>query len=65
MASSHAFAWPTEHGPRTSPLGRWDHILVKGLHPVGDSSAGTVTDARDASDHRPVWTIVVLEHAAS
>lgn len=55
VATSTGYLWPTEHGPRTAALGRWDHILLRGL--VADSArTGTVIETRGSSDHRPVWT---------
>ncbi|MEQ8329462.1 MAG: endonuclease/exonuclease/phosphatase family protein [Longimicrobiales bacterium] len=59
MAAERGYAWPTEDGPRTVFFGRWDHIVVKGLDPLDDTS-GTVLDTRTASDHRPVWAAVVV-----
>lgn len=54
------YSWPTELGPRTTTLGRWDHIFLKGLRSRDTLAAGTVLDARATSDHLPVWAIVVL-----
>ena len=51
------YLWPTEHGPRTVALGRWDHIMVRGLTP---GETGTVLDRRRASDHRAVWLTVTV-----
>jgi endonuclease/exonuclease/phosphatase family metal-dependent hydrolase len=39
----------------------WDHIFVRGLMPAGPTSTGVEDDVRGASDHRPVWTVVVPE----
>jgi endonuclease/exonuclease/phosphatase family metal-dependent hydrolase len=52
------FDWPTRNGVRTTWLGRWDHILVRGFGEVGVAATGTVHERRGASDHRPVWLIV-------
>jgi len=60
VAQARGFAWPTAHGPRTTLLGRWDHLFVRGLDTLG---AGTVTDNRRASDHVPVWARVRLDDA--
>jgi endonuclease/exonuclease/phosphatase family metal-dependent hydrolase len=60
VARTFGYEWPTEHGPRTTRFGRWDHILLKGLRSPGPSATGTVVDARGASDHRPVWGVASL-----
>ena len=60
VAEARGFAWPTAHGPRTTLLGRWDHLFVRGLDTL---HAGTVRDNRHASDHVPVWARVRLRHA--
>jgi endonuclease/exonuclease/phosphatase family metal-dependent hydrolase len=54
------YQWPTKQGPATSPLGRWDHLFLKGLAVPDSASAGTVLSTRNASDHRPVWAIAQL-----
>jgi endonuclease/exonuclease/phosphatase family metal-dependent hydrolase len=58
-ARKKGYAWPTEHGPKTTWLGRWDHIFLKGLAPDSTGS-GTVTDMHHASDHRAVWATAIL-----
>ena len=60
VAREMGYAWPTEHGPDTSRLGRWDHIFLKGLASPRSAAAGTVLDVRRTSDHRPVWAVAVL-----
>ena len=61
VAREMGFTWPTENGPRTTQLGRWDHIFTRGLTiPDGDAT-GTVSEVRGSSDHRPVWLRVVLK----
>jgi endonuclease/exonuclease/phosphatase family metal-dependent hydrolase len=60
LARDRGYEWPTEHGPRTTVFGRWDHILLKGLRSPGTAAAGTVLDVRGASDHRPVWAVATL-----
>jgi endonuclease/exonuclease/phosphatase family metal-dependent hydrolase len=60
VAREMGYAWPTEHGPDTSRLGRWDHIFLKGLMSPDSSATGTVLDVRGASDHRPVWAVGLL-----
>jgi endonuclease/exonuclease/phosphatase family metal-dependent hydrolase len=60
VAREKGYAWPTEHGPATTRLGRLDHIFIKGLASPGRAAAGTVLDARGASDHLPVWAVGIL-----
>jgi endonuclease/exonuclease/phosphatase family metal-dependent hydrolase len=60
LARRGGYEWPTEHGPRTTRFGRWDHILLKGFESPGAAAAGTVLDVRGASDHRPVWALAAL-----
>jgi endonuclease/exonuclease/phosphatase family metal-dependent hydrolase len=60
QARDRGYEWPTEHGPRTTVFGRWDHILLKGLRSPGPAATGTVLDVRGASDHRPVWAVAAL-----
>jgi len=60
VARERGYTWPTEHGPHTTRLGRWDHIFLKGLVSPDSGGAGTVLDVRHASDHRPVWALAVL-----
>ncbi len=60
LCRARGYLWPTEHGPRTTRFGRWDHIFFKGLADPLDESAGTVLDVRGASDHRPVWAVAIL-----
>ena len=62
VAATAGYAWPTAHGPRTTRLGRWDHIFLRGLTSPDTRAAGTVLDARQASDHRPVWAVGVLDY---
>jgi endonuclease/exonuclease/phosphatase family metal-dependent hydrolase len=60
MVSDSGYAWPTEHGPNTIRLWRWDHIFVRGLALPDTAAAGTVLDVRNASDHRPVWVSAII-----
>jgi endonuclease/exonuclease/phosphatase family metal-dependent hydrolase len=54
------YDWVTEHGPPTSPLGRIDHIFLKGFRIPDSASAGAVTSTGGISDHRPVWAVGLL-----
>lgn len=60
VAQQAGYAWPTQHGPRTHQLGRWDHVFMKGLGKPDKAAAGTVVDARGVSDHSPVWAVGIL-----
>lgn len=60
VALAAGFSWPTEEGPRTTAWGRWDHVLLKGLDLAEPGATGTVTEVRNASDHRPVWVEAVV-----
>jgi endonuclease/exonuclease/phosphatase family metal-dependent hydrolase len=56
MAGYH---WSTEHNPASDRWFNWDHIFLKGFDAPQRDSAGVVHDNRGASDHRPVWAVVV------
>jgi endonuclease/exonuclease/phosphatase family metal-dependent hydrolase len=60
IARDQGYAWPTQHGPATSEIGRLDHILLKGFGTPDSAGAGTVLDVHSASDHLPVWAIGIL-----
>jgi endonuclease/exonuclease/phosphatase family metal-dependent hydrolase len=60
IAREKGYAWPTEHGPATTRLGRLDHIFIKGLDSPDSAAAGTVLDVGGASDHLPVWAVGIL-----
>jgi endonuclease/exonuclease/phosphatase family metal-dependent hydrolase len=38
----------------------FDHVVARGLTPAGDPAAGVVREAKQASDHRPVWALLHL-----
>jgi endonuclease/exonuclease/phosphatase family metal-dependent hydrolase len=57
--TGQGYAWLTKRvGPTVSWLS-WDHIFVRGLSPATPPSAGVIRDNRGASDHHPVWTVVM------
>jgi endonuclease/exonuclease/phosphatase family metal-dependent hydrolase len=60
IARDQGYAWPTQHGPATTDIGRLDHILFKGLKSPDTAAAGTVLDVHGASDHLPVWAVGIL-----
>jgi endonuclease/exonuclease/phosphatase (EEP) superfamily protein YafD len=55
------YRWLTKYLERTISYFAWDHIFVRGLEPLRSdySSAGVVRQVHGASDHRPVWAVVV------
>jgi endonuclease/exonuclease/phosphatase family metal-dependent hydrolase len=63
------FAWLTRDGGGTTRfriLGvglaslAYDHVLARGLRSApGEDAVGVVEDNRGASDHRPVWAVLV------
>ena len=59
------YLWPTEHNPHTDRFWNWDHVFLRGLEPRDGRAAGVVRDNRGASDHRPVWVVVVLRAPAA
>jgi endonuclease/exonuclease/phosphatase family metal-dependent hydrolase len=63
LAREAGYAWPTERGPRTTLIGRWDHLLFRGIETPGERASGTITDVRKSSDHRPVWAVGLLSRA--
>jgi endonuclease/exonuclease/phosphatase family metal-dependent hydrolase len=60
LARDMGYAWPTEHGPPTSRLGRIDHIFFKGLLTPDSAAAGAVPNVWHISDHLPVWAVGIL-----
>jgi endonuclease/exonuclease/phosphatase family metal-dependent hydrolase len=64
IARDAGYTWPTERGPKTTRMGRFDHIFLKGLASPGSDAAGTVLDVRRSSDHRPVWAVALLQGIA-
>lgn len=60
VARDAGYAWPTEHGPPTSRLGRLDHVFMKGLSVPDSGGAGAVVDVRGISDHLPVWAVAII-----
>jgi endonuclease/exonuclease/phosphatase family metal-dependent hydrolase len=58
------YLWPTRDiGPTARwALGslRYDHVFARGLSaPDALSAAGVVADNKDASDHKPIWALLV------
>ncbi|HUQ98101.1 MAG TPA: endonuclease/exonuclease/phosphatase family protein [Gemmatimonadaceae bacterium] len=61
VAQGAGYSWPTQYGPRTHELGRWDHIFLKGAESPDSAAAGTILDSRGVSDHHPVWALAILQ----
>lgn len=57
LAQEQGYHTPTEEGPGTTALGRWDHIFLKGFTRPSGEATGTIVDNLGSSDHRPVWVI--------
>jgi endonuclease/exonuclease/phosphatase (EEP) superfamily protein YafD len=57
------YHWLTKRLEGTISQFAWDHIFVRGLVPTrrDGTSAGVIKQVHGASDHRPVWAVVVLE----
>jgi endonuclease/exonuclease/phosphatase (EEP) superfamily protein YafD len=56
---SNGYSWVTKQvGPSISFFS-WDHIFVRHLSPTRSPGAGLVKNVRGASDHRPVWAVVL------
>ncbi len=53
------YTWTTEWLGPTHMMFSMDHIMTRGLVPVSPTSVGVVRDVRGASDHRPVWAVLV------
>ena len=58
MASAGYF-WATEAVKNTAGPFDFDQILARGLCPAGSGAAGVAPDETDASDHKPVWAVLV------
>jgi endonuclease/exonuclease/phosphatase family metal-dependent hydrolase len=56
---AQGYTWLTEHVSPTVSWFSWDHIFVRGASRTSPASAGVVRDIHGASDHHPVWTVVM------
>jgi endonuclease/exonuclease/phosphatase family metal-dependent hydrolase len=59
-AADRGYAWPSRGLAHTNAWWTFDHVLLRGLALVGDGAIG-VSDARGASDHKPVWAVVTTK----
>jgi endonuclease/exonuclease/phosphatase family metal-dependent hydrolase len=53
------YAWLTEWVGPTHTIFSMDHILTRGLVSATPSSVGVVREVRGASDHHPVWAVLM------
>ena len=61
----HGYRWLTRDIGPTISIFAWDHIFVRGLAPAGPDRAGVLRENHGASDHHPVWAVVVPEPGVS
>jgi endonuclease/exonuclease/phosphatase family metal-dependent hydrolase len=59
------YTWTTEWVGTTHTIFSMDHILTRGLAPAELGSVGVVREVRGASDHHPVWAVLVPAPAAT
>jgi endonuclease/exonuclease/phosphatase family metal-dependent hydrolase len=57
---SAGFLWVTRDVGRTAGPFSYDHIVARGLTLAGSTTVGVVREAKEASDHRPVWARLYL-----
>ena len=57
----HGYRWLTKLIDPTISIFAWDHIFVRRLAPARPGSVGVVPEVHGASDHHPVWAVVVPE----
>jgi endonuclease/exonuclease/phosphatase family metal-dependent hydrolase len=57
----HGYSWVTASVGPSIAFFSWDHIFVRHLAPT--AGVGLVKDVRGASDHRPVWAVVMQPKA--
>ena len=55
------YRWITRDVENTISHWRWDHIFTRGSQLRDFASVGALEEKRDVSDHKPVWTELVLE----
>jgi endonuclease/exonuclease/phosphatase family metal-dependent hydrolase len=53
------YVWPTEWVGATHTIFSMDHILARRLLPANLGSVGVVRNVDGASDHHPVWAVLV------
>ena len=60
LAREAGYLWPTDTIPKSTAVGRLDHIFLRGVSLVDSAGAGTVLVPRTISDHHAIWLRVVL-----
>lgn len=55
----HGYGWVTARVGPSIAFFSWDHIFVRHLAPRGVQGSGMVRNVHGASDHRPIWAVVV------
>jgi endonuclease/exonuclease/phosphatase family metal-dependent hydrolase len=60
LFEGEGFVWPTKGKGATTRRFSFDHVLARGLVPRAVAGAGVAREVRDASDHRPVWAVLLL-----
>jgi endonuclease/exonuclease/phosphatase family metal-dependent hydrolase len=63
LLQRQGYRWLTRYLDPTISVFTWDHIFVRGLAPAGPRWAGVLRRTNGASDHRPVWAVVVPDSA--
>jgi endonuclease/exonuclease/phosphatase family metal-dependent hydrolase len=61
LLERHGYRWLTRYAGPTISYFTWDQIFVRGLKPAGPEWAGVVRRTLGASDHHPVYAVVVPE----
>ena len=59
VLTRQGYSWLTKGVGPTVSWFSWDHIFVRGLSPARPASSGVVRDIQGASDHHPVWALVM------
>lgn len=59
LLTREGYTWLTQRVGPTVSWFSWDHIFVRGLSPATPPSAGVVQEINGASDHHPVWAVVM------
>lgn len=60
VARQFGFAWLTSQTPRTTSVGRWDHVFTRGFEYSGAPPVGVSRSSRAASDHSAVWARIPM-----
>jgi len=58
--TAHGYRWITQHDPATVHWFNWDHVFLSGFPTTDSARTGVIHDNWGASDHRPVWAVILL-----